>query len=201
MDREVGQITVHRITVSNRTVQLSFFFLSDYVYKSRTKYGCLISSLHEDQQWDSQGTRCVIQLHWLTEGHVPDSSVQFSRSVMSDYLCPMNHNTLGHGLTKFGPLEKGMANHFSILTLRTSWIVYEKARRYNTERWTPHEDRCPIYYQGTTEKRLQKEWRGWAKVGKKPSHNKHSLPTTQEMTTTTISSLLFNIVCMALKHH
>ena len=130
--------------------------------------------------------------------------VQFSSVAQScPTICdPMNHSTSGHGLTKFGPLEKGMANHFSILTLRTSWIVYEKARRYNTERWTPHEDRCPIYYQGTAEKRQQKEWRGWAKVGKKPSQNKHSLPTTQEVTTTTtISSLLFNIVCMALKHH
>ena len=55
---------------------------------------------------------------------------------------------------------------------------YEKAKRYNTERWTPQVGRCPIYYWGRAEKWLQKEWRGWAKVGKKPSHNKHSPPTT-----------------------
>ena len=30
----------------------------------------------------------------------------------------------GHGLTECGPLEKGMANHFSILALRTPWTVW-----------------------------------------------------------------------------
>ena len=29
------------------------------------------------------------------------------------------------GLTKRGPLEKGMANHFSILALRTPWTVWK----------------------------------------------------------------------------
>ena len=29
------------------------------------------------------------------------------------------------GLTERGPLEKGMANHFSILALRTSWTVWK----------------------------------------------------------------------------
>ena len=29
------------------------------------------------------------------------------------------------GLTECGPLEKGMANHFSILTLRTPWTVWK----------------------------------------------------------------------------
>ena len=29
------------------------------------------------------------------------------------------------GLTKHGPLEKGMANHFSILALRTPWTVWK----------------------------------------------------------------------------
>ena len=31
-------------------------------------------------------------------------------------------------LTKWGPLEKGMANHFSILALRTSWTVWKGKR-------------------------------------------------------------------------
>ena len=30
------------------------------------------------------------------------------------------------GLTECGPLEKGMANHFSILALRTPWTVWKK---------------------------------------------------------------------------
>ena len=47
-------------------------------------------------------------------------------------------------LTKCGPLEKGMANHFSILALKTPWT--EKSKRYDTERWTPQVCRCPICY-------------------------------------------------------
>ena len=38
-------------------------------------------------------------------------------------------------LLKRGPLEKGMANRFSILALRTR-EQYEKAKRYDTERYT-----------------------------------------------------------------
>ena len=51
----------------------------------------------EDQQWGNQGARHLISLCGVTEGHVSASQ----------------------GLTKRGPLEKGMANHFSILALRT----------------------------------------------------------------------------------
>ena len=40
-------------------------------------------------------------------------------------------------LTKRGPLEKVMANHFSILALRTLWTVW-KGKRRDTERWTPY---------------------------------------------------------------
>ena len=36
------------------------------------------------------------------------------------------------------PLEKGMADHFSILALRTPWTVSMKRQnRYDSERWTP----------------------------------------------------------------
>ena len=41
--------------------------------------------------------------------------------------------------------EKGMANHFSILALRIPWAV-RKAKRYDTERWTPKVSRCSICY-------------------------------------------------------
>ena len=37
------------------------------------------------------------------------------------------------GLTKSGPLEKGMANHFSILALKTPWTVWKRKK---------HIDRC-----------------------------------------------------------
>ena len=36
------------------------------------------------------------------------------------------------GLTECGPLEKGMADHFSILALRTH-ETYEKVKRYKVE--------------------------------------------------------------------
>ena len=53
-------------------------------------------TLNKDQQWDNKDTRNVIQLCGAAEGHVPASQ----------------------GLTKCGPLEKGMANHFSIFAMR-----------------------------------------------------------------------------------
>ena len=42
-------------------------------------------------------------------------------------------------------LEKEMANHFNILALRIPWAVW-KAKRYDTERWTPKVSRCSICY-------------------------------------------------------
>ena len=48
-------------------------------------------------------------------------------------------------LTKCGPLEKGMANHFSILALRIPWTVW-KGKKIGTERWAPQVGRCPICY-------------------------------------------------------
>ena len=55
-------------------------------------------------------------------------------------------------LTKCGPLEKGMANHFSILALRSP-EHYEKARRWDTEGWTPQVGRWPIYYWRSVEEK------------------------------------------------
>ena len=101
---------------------------------------------NENQQWISQGTGPVLQLHGTAEGHVPASQ----------------------GLTKRGPLEKGMANHSSILALRTPWTIW-KGKRYDTERWASQVCRCPVCYWGRAEKKLQKEWRGWAKVERMPS--------------------------------
>ena len=48
-------------------------------------------------------------------------------------------------LTECGPLEKGMANHFSILALRTPWTVW-KGKWQDTERETLQVSRCPICY-------------------------------------------------------
>ena len=56
----------------------------------------LISLQSKGLSRDNKGTRNVIRLCRTTEGTVPASQ----------------------SMTKRGPLEKGMANHFSILTLR-----------------------------------------------------------------------------------
>ena len=66
-------------------------------------------------------------------------------------------------LTKHVPLEKGMANHFSILALRTPRTVW-KGKKIDTERWTPQVGRYPICYWRRVEQKLQKEWRDGAKV-------------------------------------
>ena len=53
--------------------------------------------------------------------------------------------------TECGPLEKRMANHFSILALRTPWTVW-KGKMIGYERWTPQVGRCPICYWRSVEK-------------------------------------------------
>ena len=45
-------------------------------------------------------------------------------------------------LTKWGPLENGMVNHISILALKPH-EQYGKAKRYDTERWTPQSIGAP----------------------------------------------------------
>ena len=68
-----------------------------------TRWPVKVYMLNQDQQWDNQSTKHVIQLRWAAEGHVPVSE----------------------GLTKRGPLEKIMENHFSIFSLRTPWTVWK----------------------------------------------------------------------------
>ena len=46
---------------------------------------------------------------------------------------------------------EGMANHFSILALRTHEL-YEKAKRCDPERWAPQVGTCPICYWRSVEK-------------------------------------------------
>ena len=72
------------------------------------------------------------------------------------------------GLTKHGPLEKGMANHFSILALRNAWTVW-KGKKVWHWKMSSVGRRCPICYWRRAEKYLQKEWREWAKAKTTPS--------------------------------
>ena len=57
-------------------------------------------------------------------------------------------------LTKCGPLEEWKANYASILAVRThehEHVQYEKAKRYDTGRWTSQVGKCPICYCGRVE--------------------------------------------------
>ena len=97
--------------------------------------------LNEDQQWKNQGTGHVVLLHASSEGHVPASQ----------------------GLTKCGPLKKGMQTT-SVFLPWEPHEQYEKLKRYDTGRWAPRVGRCPICYWGIVKKQLQKDWRAWAKA-------------------------------------
>ena len=57
-------------------------------------------------------------------------------------------------LTKHGPLEKAMANHFSILALRIPWTVWKGKERLN---WT-------LLSAGRLEASVLKLWGGWISV-------------------------------------
>ena len=65
-------------------------------------------------------------------------------------------------LTKCGPLEKGMANHFSILALRT-WWTQSKGKKIWHRKMSPQGWQVSKGYWGRAEKQFQKEWRGWPK--------------------------------------
>jgi len=52
-------------------------------------------------------------------------------------------------LTKYDPLEKGMAYHFSIFALRTSRTVWKDKK---TERWITQVSMCPICYWRSVQK-------------------------------------------------
>jgi len=71
-------------------------------------------TLNKDHQWDNQSTRHVLQLRGAAEGHVPPSQ----------------------GRTKHGLLEKGIANHFSILA--PPWTVW-KGKKIDTCQSDIHE--------------------------------------------------------------
>ena len=60
--------------------------------------------------------------------HMNHSLVLFSETKPCHVGPPKTDGSWWRGLTECGPLEKGMANHFSILALRTN-EKYEKAKR------------------------------------------------------------------------
>ena len=59
-------------------------------------------------------------------------------------------------------LEKGMANQNSCL--ENPMNNMKRQKKYDTERWTPQVNRCPICFWRRVEKQLQKEWRDRAKM-------------------------------------
>ena len=116
------------------------------------------SHIQEDQQWYNHATEHVLQLRETAEGHGPAT----------------------HGLTEHNPLEKRMANHFSILALRIPWTVWKSKKDMTLKDEPPRS--VGIHYAIGEEQRnssrknvqtmffqLKKEWRGWAKVEMMPS--------------------------------
>ena len=80
-----------------------------YLWPHVDQHPMASEALKDSQQWDNQGTGHVIQLHWEAKGHVPARQ----------------------GLTKRGPLEKAMANHLSILALRTPWTLWKGKKKWH----------------------------------------------------------------------
>ena len=80
---------------------------------------------------------------------------------------------IGRALTKCGPLEKGTADHFSILALRTPWTVWKDKKT-----WAPLASTCPICYWGRANcfsiLALRTPWTIWK--GKKIGHWKGTPP-------------------------
>ena len=109
------------------------FFLSDYEYKSRTKYGCLISTYNEDQQW---------------EARAPGMSSGYTEWLKVMSLIARAWQNVVHWGWEWQTI--------SVFLPWEPHEQYEKTKIYNTERWTPQVGRCPIYYWGRAEKWLQK---------------------------------------------
>ena len=70
---------------------------------------------------------------------------------MSFYSAILNVISQWRVLTKCGPLEKRMANHFCILALRTPWTLW-KDKRIGHWKMNSQVSRCSIYYWRRVEK-------------------------------------------------
>ena len=123
--------------------------------KKRNGYG--------EQQWRGPGCPLLLGLlqHWFQPSQHPHPGDSSRASASAPGQHADQHPTASEGLhtrrgptvapgmssssverlkgmsqlvmTKRGPLEKGMANHFSVLALRTPWTVWTGKK--NTERW------------------------------------------------------------------
>ena len=63
--------------------------------------------------------------HHCESDHMDHSLVQLSETKPCHVGPPKMAGSWWRGLTECGPLEKGIANHFSILALRTPWTVWK----------------------------------------------------------------------------
>ena len=88
-----------------------------------------VYTLNKDQQWDNQNARHVIQLCGAAE---KDMS-----------LLVRAWQNVVHWRREWQTT--------SIFLFWEPHEQYEKAKRYNTERWAPQVRRCPIYYWGRVE--------------------------------------------------
>ena len=72
-----------------------------------------------DRLWNHNHRKLANLITWTT---VLSNSKKLSHACMGP---PKTDGSWWRGLTKCGPLEKGMANHFSIFALRTPWTVWK----------------------------------------------------------------------------
>ena len=84
-------------------------------------------SLRGQTEWKSESQKTNKLITWTTA---------WSNSVKL-WAMPCRatqHGSWWRGLTKHDPLEKGMANHFSILALRTPWTVWKGKKIWHWKR-------------------------------------------------------------------
>ena len=102
------------------TFQLIFFFLIRNKHRSKLFLNSLLSlSIRGQTKWTPKYRKVTKLITWTTAlsnsmklWAMPCRATQDRRSWWRD-------------LTKRGPLEKGMTNHFSILALKTPWTVWK----------------------------------------------------------------------------
>ena len=123
----------------------------------------LSSSIRGEKEWKPHSRKPTKLITWITA--LSTSMKQWAMS------CRAAQDKTGHG-GEFWQNVVHWRREWQTTSVFLPWKYhenYEKAKRYDTERWTPQIGKCPICYWRRAEKKLQKEWREWAKAETMPS--------------------------------
>ena len=102
--------------------------------------GSFTSLLSSSRQNENHNHRKLIRLiTWIT---VLSNSVSWLWAILSR--ATQDRHVMMERSDKMWSNGNGVANHFSILALRTPWTVWKDKKRYDTGRWTPRVSRCLI---------------------------------------------------------